>query len=329
MPTMRAVLVEAPGGADQLRLGEAPRPEPGAGELRVRVRATALNRADLLQRQGQYPPPPGASEILGLEAAGVIEAVGEGVDAGRVGARVMALLPGGGYAEYVTVPARMAMPIPENLTFEEAAAVPEVFLTAYQALHWLGAVEAGQRVLVHAGASGVGTAAIQLARAAGATVYVTASAPKHDACLALGAEAAIDYRTEDFAERIADLTGGAGVHVILDFIGASYFEQNITALGTDGRLVLLAMMGGTTVDEVNLAHLFRKRIHLITTTLRSRSVAYKIRLTEAFAVDALPRFQTGALHPVIDSVRDWTEVREAHRHMEANRNVGKIVLTIP
>ena len=328
MTTMRAVLVEAPGGADQLRLGEAPRPEPGAGEVRVRVHATALNRADLLQRQGQYPPPPGASEILGLEAAGIIEAVGEGVDGGRLGARVMALLPGGGYAEYVTLPARMAIPIPENLTLEEAAAVPEVFLTAYQALHWLGAVEAGQRVLVHAGASGVGTAAIQLARAAAATVYVTASAPKHEACLALGAEAAIDYRTEDFAERIADLTGGAGVHVILDFIGASYFDQNLAALGTDGRLVLLAMMGGTTVEQVNLARLFRKRIHLIT-TLRSRSVDYKIRLTEAFSADALPRFKTGVLRPVIDSVRDWTEVRAAHRHMEANRNVGKIVLTIP
>jgi putative PIG3 family NAD(P)H quinone oxidoreductase len=212
------------------------KPVPGPGELLVRVRATALNRADLLQRTGKYPPPPGESPILGLEMAGAVEAWGASCRFDwTVGDRVCGLLAGGGYAEYVVLSEAMAMPIPETLSFEEAAAVPEVFLTAFQALFLLGGLEEGGRVLVHAGASGVGTAAIQLARQAGADVYVTASAGKHDACLSLGAKAAIDYRNENFYERVDQLTDGGGVQVVVDFIGAPYFEQNIQSLAMDGR----------------------------------------------------------------------------------------------
>ena len=325
---MKAVLVREAGGPENLYLGDAPRPKPADNELLVRVQATALNRADLLQRQGAYPPPKGASDILGLELAGTVVEVGAACEGWAVGDRVCGLLPGGGYAAYAVLPAPMAMPVPAILSFEEAAAIPEVFLTAFQALCWLGQLQEGERVLIHAGASGVGTAAIQLARAIGAVPYVTASAPKHDACLALGAEAAIDYKTEDFAARIADLTDGQGADVILDFIGASYFEANIQSLARDGRLVILALMGGRTVEAVDLRSLFAKRAHLLFTTLRSRSLAYKIDLTQAFASRMWPLFEEGRLKPVIDTVMDWQDVQEAHRRMEANKNIGKIVLRV-
>ncbi|HMB92445.1 MAG TPA: NAD(P)H-quinone oxidoreductase [Rhodothermales bacterium] len=325
---MKAVLVREAGGPENLYIGDAPRPEPAEDELLVRVQATALNRADLLQRQGAYPPPKGASDILGLELAGTVAEVGTGCDGWAVGDRVFGLLPGGGYAEYAVLPGRMAMPIPAILSFEEAAAIPEVFLTAFQALFWLGQLQEGQHVLIHAGASGVGTAAIQLARAVGAVPFVTASAPKHNACLALGAEAAIDYQSEDFAARITDLTDGRGVEVILDFIGASYFEANVQSLARDGRLVILAMMGGRTVESVDLRSLFSKRAHLLFTTLRSRSPSYKIDLTQDFASRMLPLFEEGRLKSVIDTVMDWQDVQDAHRRMGANKNIGKIILQV-
>ena len=257
--TMQAVLVDAPGGPEHLRLGEHPRPIPAAGELLVRVRATALNRADLMQREGKYPPPEGATPILGLEMAGTVEAVGADVPAWKEGDRVCALLDGGGYAECVAIPHPMAMPVPDGLSLEEAAAIPEVFLTAFQALHWIGQMEAGDNALIHAGASGVGTAAIQLVRAAGGRPMVTASGGKLHRCRALGADVAIDYRQEDFAERVLEATGGHGADVILDFIGAPYFEQNIKTLALDGRLVLLAMLGGSRLDGLDLRKLFKKR----------------------------------------------------------------------
>lgn len=325
---MKAVLFDQPGGPEHLYVGDAPRPEPAADELLVGVEATALNRADLLQREGAYPPPNGASDILGLEVAGTVAEVGSSCKGWTVGDRICALLPGGGYAEYAVVPQQMAMRIPGTLSFEEAAAIPEVFLTAFQALFWLGDLKGNERVLIHAGASGVGTAAIQLARAVGATPYVTASAPKHEACLALGAEAAIDYKTEDFAHRIAKLTDGKGADVILDFIGASYFDANIQALARDGRLVILALMGGRTVDSVDLRSLFAKRAHILFTTLRSRSLSYKIDLTQDFARRMLPLFDEGKLQPVIDSVMAWQDVQKAHRRMGANENIGKIVLRV-
>ena len=325
---MKAILVKAPGGAEQLYLGDYPTPEPGEDELLVRVAATALNRADLMQREGRYPPPPGASEVLGLELSGTVEAMGARCEGYHTGDRVFGLLPGGGYAEYAVLHHQMAMPAPPEMSFEAAAAVPEVFLTAFQALDWLGGLKEKQHVLVHAGASGVGTAAIQLAKRAGAHVYVTASAPKHRRCLELGADLTINYKEEDFASRIQEVTSGYGVDIILDFIGASYFKQNISVLALDGRLIILSMLGGRMVEDVDLASLFRKRAQVIATTLRSRSLAYKIALTQAFSKKWLSFFEDQRLLPVIDSVYDWTDVQAAHRHMEANKNIGKIVLRV-
>ena len=325
---MKAILVDREGGPEHLHLGSHSDPEPAPDELLVEVHATALNRADTMQRRGHYPPPEGASEILGLEMAGRVAAVGSACTGWSEGDRVFGLLAGGGYAEKVAIHHELALPIPEGLSFEEAAAVPEVFLTAYQALFWLGGVAEGQRVLVHAGASGVGTAAIQLVREAGGEPFVTASSPKHDLCRRLGAEATIDYRSEDFAERVDDITGGEGVHLVVDFIGAPYFEKNVRVLRTDGRLVLLSTLGGTTVESVDLRRFLAKRLHLKASTLRARPQEYKIRLSQEFAAYALPRFEEGALRPVIDRTYDWAEAAEAHRRMEANENAGKLVLRI-
>ena len=325
---MRAVTVREPGGPEQLAIDDVPTPEPGPHEVLVQVHATALNRADTFQRRGHYPPPEGASEILGLECAGTVAATGPGVVDWSEGDRVFGLLAGGGYAEYTVTHTDALMALPPGLSMEEAAAIPEVFLTAYQALHWLGGLVPGHRVLIHAGASGVGTAAIQLARRADAVPYVTASAPKHDVCRELGAEAAIDYEREDFAARIHALTDGAGVDVILDFIGAPYFEANVASLAMDGRIVQLATLGGSTVADVSLRDLMAKRVHLLATTLRNRSLEYKIQLTQEFASDVLPAFIDGNLQPVIDSTYDWTDVADAHRRMEANANAGKIVLRV-
>ena len=325
---MKAVLVKAPGGAEQLYLGDYPTPEPGEDELLVRVAATALNRADLMQREGRYPPPEGASEVLGLELAGAVEAMGAACQGWDVGDRVFGLLPGGGYAEHAVLHYQMAMPVPPEMSFEAAAAIPEVFLTAFQALYWMGGLEEGRRVLVHAGASGVGTAAIQLAKRAGAHVYATASAPKHQRCLELGADLVINYKEEDFAHRIQEVTSGYGVDIILDIIGASYFKQNISVLALDGRFIILSLLGGRIVEDVDLASLLRKRAQVIATTLRNRSLAYKIALTEAFSKKWYSFFENEHLLPVIDSVYDWTDVQDAHRHMEANKNIGKIVLRV-
>jgi putative PIG3 family NAD(P)H quinone oxidoreductase len=325
---MRAVVADEPGGPDQLRIGDVPTPTPASDEVLVKVHATALNRADTFQRRGHYPPPEGASDILGLEMAGTVAETGSDVMDWHEGDRVFALLDGGGYAEYTVVGADRLMAVPPGLSLQTAAAIPEVFLTAYQALHWLGRIQAGHNVLVHAGASGVGTAAIQLARRAGAHPFVTASAPKHDVCHDLGAEAAIDYQSEDFAERINDRTGAYGVDLLLDFIGAPYFHQNVDALAVDGRIIQLATLGGSTVEQVSLRALMAKRAQLLATTLRSRSDAYKVDLTQEFAADVLPDFIDGDLRPVIDSVYDWTDVAEAHRRMENNENAGKIVLSL-
>ena len=325
---MRAVLVRSPGGPEQLYVGTYPKPAPGPNEVLVRVAATALNRADLLQREGKYPPPEGASPLLGMEMSGVVEGAGRGASRWKAGDRVCGLLPGGGYAAYVTIHEDLAMPVPPGLDLEAAAAVPEVFLTAFQALHWIARMVPGSHVLVHAGASGVGTAAIQLVRVGGGHAYVTASAGKHALCLDLGAEAAIDYRSEDFAARVREATGGHGADVVVDFIGAPYLEQNVEALATDGRIVVLATMGGTTVERFNLRPLFRKRGTLATSTLRNRSLEYKIRLSQAFAEYAFPRFADGSLQPVVDRVFDLEDVAAAHAYMGENRNAGKIVLRV-
>lgn len=326
---MKAILVTQPGGPEQLALGEYPTPEPGDDQLLVQVHATALNRADIMQRKGHYPPPPGASHILGLEAAGSVVKIGKNRSGWKEGDRICALLPGGGYAEYVTVPGNMAMRIPEGLSFEEAAAIPEVFLTAFQALHWIAGLQPGEHVLIHAGASGVGTAAIQLVRAAGATAFVTAgSSHKLDFCLELGATLGVNYKEEDFTARILDVTDGKGVDIILDFIGAPYWEKNLESLAVDGRLISLAVMGGHLLEKASLRPVMAKRLQITGTTLRSRGNEYKARLTAEFVQRILPGFAQGRYKPIIDSVIPWQEVQAGHRRMEENKNIGKIILVL-
>jgi tumor protein p53-inducible protein 3 len=323
---MKAILVDE---TKSLYIGEADEPILSAEDLLVRVKATALNRADLLQKRGLYPPPKGASPILGLEMSGVIEKVGSQVTGWKTGDRVFALLPGGGYAERVCIPAGMAIRIPDHFSFEEAAAIPEVFLTAYLNLFILGGLQEHQTVLIHAGASGVGTAAIQLVKEAGAASIVTAgSDDKRKTCLQLGAKAAIDYKAGPFAPVVKELTGGYGVNIILDFIGAPYWEQNLDSLTMDGRLIMIGMMGGSKIKELDLGVFLSRRLQVIGTALRSKSPEDKIRLTEQFAAFAMPRFADGRLKPVVDSIWDWENVNQAHEYMEQNKNTGKIVLRL-
>lgn len=324
---MKALLVNE--GTHSMYFDEVVKPQIGKGDLLVKVKATSLNRADLLQKRGLYPPPKGASPVLGLEMSGVIEEIGSEVSGWKKGDRVCALLPGGGYAEFASIPADMAMPIPENLSFEEAAAIPEVFLTAYLNTVWLGNLQKGETVLIHAGASGVGTAAIQLAREIGAKIIVTAGTEEKRAlCKSLGADEAIDYTVGPFAEKVLAATSGQGVNLILDFIGASYWEQNLASLATDGKLILIGTMGGSKLDNVDLGKILFKRAQVIGTALRGQPLEKKIALTKEFAKDALLKFANGSLKPIIDSVWDWQEVSDAHEHMEANKNAGKIVLRV-
>ncbi len=326
---MKAVLVKSPGDADQLYIGEAPMPEIGDSDLLVRIKATALNRADILQRRGLYPPPPGASEIIGLEMAGTVVSCGKHCQKFQPGDRVFGLLPGGGYAEYAAIPEGMAMPIPENLSFEEAAAIPEAFLTAFQALRWLGGFRQGHIVLIHAGASGVGTAAIQLVREGKGRAIVTAgSEAKLEACRSLGATEAFNYKQGPFADKVLQVTHGHGADIIIDFVGASYLDQNLTAIAEDGRMIVLSLLGGSVAEQFDMRKLMRKRARIEGSTLRGRSPEYKIQLTTEFSRYALSRFESGALKPVIDRVFSWKDVAEAHRYMEANKNIGKIVLRI-
>ncbi len=322
---MKAVLYDQSGAPDVLYIGDAPDPIPVPGELLVRVHATALNRADLLQRGGTYPPPPGASPILGLEIAGEVVHETAGF---RVGDRVMGVVTGGAYAEYCTIPAGMAMHIPERFTFAEAAAIPEAFLTAYLNLFTFGRLQAGESVLIHAGASGVGTAAIQLAKAVGARVFVTAgSEEKLTLCQLLGADEIINYKIESFRERIKTSTQGRGVNMILDFIGESYWNDNLASLVRGGRLLLIGSMGGKS-DGITIGSIMQKNLTVTGTTLRATPLDQKVRLTTEFSEFALDRLIRGELRPVIDRVMSWTQVIDAHRLMHANANLGKIVLTM-
>ncbi len=317
------------GGVEVLRVGEHPDPVAGDGDLLVRVRAAALNRADLLQRRGLYPPPRGASEILGLEMAGEVAAAGPACEGWAPGDRVCALLPGGGYAGLAAVPAGMAMRVPDNLPIEEAAAVPEAFLTAYLNLFDLGGLGPGGTVLIHAAASGVGTAAIQLAREAGAASLVTAGSPEKVArCLALGAGAGWDRRQGPFAPWVAAQTGGKGVDLILDFVGAPYLEQNVRSLAVDGAMIVLGTLGGARGEKLDLGVLQSRRLRIVGSALRSLPLDRKIALTKRFAAFGLPRLADGRIRPVVDSVFDWKDVVQAHARMESNANIGKIVLRV-
>jgi putative PIG3 family NAD(P)H quinone oxidoreductase len=325
---MKAITIETPGAPDVLRLGEIPVPVPGPDELLVRVRATALNRADTLQRRGLYPPPPGESEILGLELAGEVETVGSAAHGFAPGDRVFGLVGGGGYAEKALIDARMAMRIPAGWDFVTAAAVPEVFFTANETLFTLGGLQRGETVLIHAGASGVGTAGIQMARHAGARVFVTAgSADKIARTVELGAEAGINYKEEDFAARVRELTKKEGVDLVQDFIGAAYWQKNLQCLKVGGRLVLVGLMGGVKV-EADLNLIMRKRLHVIGSVMRSQSLANKIAITQRFRERWLPLLANGILRPIIDTTFPLAEAAAAHRYMEENRNTGKIILVV-
>ncbi len=325
---MQAILIDGPGTAADLYIGTAPDPAPGPGQVLLHTVAAGVNRADLLQRAGKYPPPAGASTILGLEVAGTVIGLGTGVTDYEIGDNVCALVSGGGYAQQIAVDQEMLLPLPAGMSFTKAAAVPETFLTAYQALHWIGGLRTGQRVLVHAAASGVGTAALQLIRLAGAHAIATASAGKQEVCLRLGAERCIDYRSENFAAAVADATDGRGVDLILDFVGADYWEKNLSSLAPDGKLVLLGLLGGHEVKGFSLATLLQRRLTVQATTLRSRDREYQHRLTADFRRDCLPHFATRDLEPVVDTIYDWNQVDAAHRHLESNETRGKLVLTI-
>lgn len=325
---MRAVVVDHPGEADVLRVTEVPDPVPAADEVLIRVVSAGLNRADLLQRRGFYPPPPGASDTLGLEVAGVVERVAEDVREWSPGDRVMALLEGGGYAELARVRAKQIVRVPEQLTLLDAGAVPEVFITAHDNLFTRARMQPGEAVLIHGGAGGVGTAAIQLAHAHGCRVIVTAgSAAKVQACLDLGADGGIDYTTEDFVVRTLDETGDDGADVVLDVMGAAYLERNIDALAGDGRIVVIGMQGGTHA-ELDIGMLNRKRGSIIATHLRNRPPAQKAEIVAAFARDVVPALAAGTMRPVIDRVFPLHEVAEAHRLLESGAVIGKVVLDV-
>ncbi|PPK84088.1 putative PIG3 family NAD(P)H quinone oxidoreductase [Neolewinella xylanilytica] len=325
---MKAILYHEPGDESQLYLSEVSDPVPGPYSVLLHVAATALNRADLLQREGKYPVPAGANPIMGLEVAGTVIELGEKVTGFEIGDNVCALVNGGGYAQRIAVDHRMLLKLPERLSFTKAAAIPEVFLTAFQALHWIARLQADDTVLIHAGASGVGTAAIQLVRLAGAVPIVTASAHKHQAVTDLGAARCIDYTAEDFAEAVQDFTAGKGANVILDFVGGPYLQQNLEAAAIDARIVSLAALGGARVEAFSMAPFLRKRVQLTGTTMRSRTDEYRQRLTADFRERIWPGFADGSLQAVVDTIYDWEEVAAAHRYMASNANVGKIVLTI-
>lgn len=326
---MKAIIFAEPGGPDVLKLADVPEPKPTAEQLLVRVRVTGVNRADLLQRKGRYPPPPGESEILGLELAGEVEAVGASAQGFAPGDRVFALVSGGGYAEKAVVDARLAMRIPERWGFADAAAVPEAFLTAQETLFTLGGLRSGETVLLHAAGSGVGTAGVQMARQAGARVLVTAGTEeKLRMALRLGAGAACNYKEKDFASWVLEVTHGQGVELILDPVGAAYWDRNVRCLKDGGRLVLLGLLGGSRV-EVDLWTLLSKRITILGTVLRSQPLEEKIAITRRFQDRWLPLLASGVLRPVIDSVFPLAKAADAHRHMEASRNIGKIVLEVP
>jgi putative PIG3 family NAD(P)H quinone oxidoreductase len=303
-------------------------PAYGVDEVLVDIHAAALNRADLAQRAGNYPPPPGASDILGLEMAGVISALGSEVTGWKAGDRVCALLPGGGYAERINVPAQMLMPLPEMWSFEQGAAIPEVFFTAYLNLFMEAGLKEGDTALIHGGASGVGTAGIQMARQAGCRVFATAGSDEKAArCRELGAEVAINYKKEDFAERIQAQTNGQGVDVILDMVGADYFERNLQLLKVYGRLVFIATLSGAGV-ELDIRKLMGRRLRLIGSVLRPRSVAEKVEIKQRFMAQFWPLLLDGTIKPVIDSVYPIEQANEAQQRMAENKNIGKIILKV-
>lgn len=327
---MRAVEVSSPGGPESLVWGQAPDPEPGPGEVLVEVAAAGVNRADLMQRQGRYPPPPGVGDILGLEVSGTVAALGAGGTAGwAVGDRVCALLAGGGYAERVVVPAGQVMPVPAGVDLVEAAALPEACATVWSTVFMAAALRPGEVLLVHGGSSGVGTAAVQIAVGVGARVAVTAStAAKLEACRSLGADVAVDYTREDFVAVVKEATGGRGADVVLDVVGGPYLERNLDVLAPDGRLVQLATQGGVRA-EIDLSVLMRRRITLIGATLRARPLAQKAEICASVVEHVWPLVAEGRVRPVVHARVPMGEAARAHAVLEGGDHVGKVLLVAP
>jgi NADPH:quinone reductase len=324
---MKAVIITRPGGPDVLEIQERPKPEPGVGQVRVRVRASALNRADLMQREGNYPVPPGVTaEISGMEYAGEVDAIGPSATIWKVGDRVMGIIGGGSHAEYLTVHEREAIPAPKALSWEDAAAIPEVFITAYDALFNRLALRSGETVLIHAVGSGVGTAAVQIARVAGARVVGTArSADKLERAKRLGLDVAIDASRADWAAQVEAAIGAEGVHALLDLVGGDYLDGNLRVLAVRGRIVVVGLTAGAT-SPFNMGVLLRKRLTIVGTTLRARPLEEKIALARDFSERIVPFFDAGRLKPVVDRVFSFEEIRAAHELMHSNKTFGKIVL---
>jgi NADPH2:quinone reductase len=319
--------IASPGGPEVLRQVERDDPAPGPGEILIRVAAAGVNRPDVLQRRGRYPPPPGASDIPGLEVGGTVAALGDGVRGWRVGDRVCALVAGGGYATLCVAPAPQCLPVPASLDLVASGAVPETFFTVWTNVFDRGRLRSGETALFHGGASGIGTTAIQLAAVRGARVFATAgSDEKCRACEALGAERAINYRSEDFVDVLKSLTGGRGVDLILDIVGGEYFARNIAALAVDGRLVEIGLMGGAASATIDLGDVLRRRLTITGSTLRARKVEEKGAIADALRREVWPLLEEGRVKPVIYRTFPLAEAAAAHHLMESSEHVGKIVL---
>ena len=326
--SMQVVEIMRPGLPDVLRLAERPVPQPGAGEIIIKVAYSGVNRPDVLQRAGKYDPPPGASDLPGLECSGWVASVGEGVSRWKEGDAVCALLPGGGYAEYVMTHADHALPIPQGMSMKEAGLVPETFFTVWSNVFQRGGLKAGETFLVHGGSSGIGTTAIQLAKTFGARVFTTAGTDeKCEACLKLGAEQAVNYRTMDFGGLTRDWTEGRGVDLILDMVGGNYTERNINALARDGRLVMIAQLAGAKA-EVNLAKIMVKRLTVTGSTLRPQSNEAKAAIARELEEMVWPHLEAGRVGPVVDHVFPLSQASNAHKRMENSTHIGKIALKV-
>jgi NADPH2:quinone reductase len=325
---MTYVDLPSPGGPEKMVLARGPLPEMKPGDILIRVEASGVNRPDVLQRLGNYPPPPGASPVLGLEVAGEVVAMGEGAEGFIVGDKVCGLANGGGYAEFCALPATQAMPWPKGYDAARAAALPETFFTVWANVFQMADLVEGEKILIHGGSSGIGTTAIQLARAFGAEVFVTAgSKDKCDACVSLGAKRAINYREEDFKSVILEETGGNGVDVILDMVGAPYFDRNIASLAKDGRLSIIAFLGGATVEKANIAAVLAKRLHIMGSAMRPRTAVEKEAIRDDLEDNVWPLLEDGDVAPVMHAIVPFSDVAEAHRLMEAGDHIGKIVMT--
>ena len=324
---MKAVIITRPGGSEVLEIQDRPTPEPGVGQIRVRVRASALNRADVLQRQGNYPVPPGYSaEIAGMEYAGEVDAVGPGSSLWKKGDRVMGIVGAAGHAEFLCVHEREAMPVPDGMSWEDAAAIPEAFLTAYDALFNRLNVQVGETVLIHAVASGVGTAGLQIARTVGARIVGTSrSAEKLERAKTLGLDIGIDASREDWATQVEAALGGQRVNAVMDLVGGNYLEGNLRVLALRGRIVVIGLTAGV-IAPLNMGVLLRKRVTVVGTTLRARPLEEKISLAREFSKRIVPLFEGGRLKPIVDRVVPFSDIRGAHDLMESNQTFGKIVL---